>query len=182
MDTLVLTQSYQPLSRISWQDAICMVLAGRVEVIEEYDNRVIRTVSEAFPMPSIVRFLKTVRGFFKRSVKFNRKSVWLRDKGTCQYCGHKVSMSEFTYDHVTPVSQKGKTVWKNIVVCCLPCNQKKRDRTPEQAGMRLLAVPVVPTSLPAGDIFRGDWGDPNTMPASWKDYFGSLQYWNAAPA
>lgn len=177
MDTLVLSHTYMPIDRICWQDAISMVVTGRVEVIEAYEDRVIRTVSEVFQMPSVVRFVKKVAGYFKRGVKFNRKSVWLRDKGGCQYCGNKVSMSEFTYDHVIPLSQKGKTAWDNIVVCCMPCNQKKRDRTPEQAKMRLLSVPAVPKTLPTVDIFGHGWGDPSTMPASWKDYFGSIKYW-----
>jgi len=179
MDTLVLSQSYQPITRVSWQKAMTWVLTGRVEVVEEYEDRVIHTVSEVFQMPSVIRFVRKVAGFFKRGVKFNRKSVWLRDHGTCQYCGLKVSMSEFTYDHVVPQAQGGKTVWTNIVVCCMPCNQKKKDRTPEQARMTLRTQPIVPKSLPGGDIFTS-WGNPDTMPKSWMDYFGSIQYWHGA--
>lgn len=177
MDTLVLSDSYIPMRRISWQEAICDVLSGRAEVLEIYEDRLIRTVTEVFPMPSVIRFVKKVAGFFKRSVKFNRKSVWLRDKGFCQYCGTKVPMAEFTYDHVVPISQGGKTTWTNIVVCCMGCNQKKRNRTPQQAGMKLLSQPLVPKALPSTSEFNA-WGDPNSIPESWKDYLGSFRYWH----
>lgn len=178
MDTLALSHSYIPVGRISWRLAICDVLAGRAEVLESYSDRVIHTVSEVFPMPSVIRFIRKAGGLFhkKNVVKFNRKNVWLRDRGTCQYCGDKVSMSEFTYDHVMPISQGGKTKWENIVVCCLDCNQKKRDRTPSQAKMTLLAAPVVPKSV-EGSSFPVTWTD---VPESWKDYLGSFQYWNGS--
>lgn len=178
MDTLVLSDSYIPMGRIPWQVAICDVLSGRCEILEAYEGRVIRTSSEVFPMPSVIRFVNKVVGFFRRKIKFNRKSIWLRDKGACQYCATKVTMSEFTYDHVIPISQGGKTVWANIVVCCFGCNQKKRDRTPAQAGMRLLVAPTTPKHLPSDQRFN-TWGDPATMPESWRDYLGSYVYWNA---
>ncbi len=174
-DVLALSYGYTPIARISWQVAICDVLAGRAEVIETYANRTIRTVSEVFPMPSIIRFIRKVSGFLgRKQVKFNRKNVYLRDKGKCQYCGHKVPMADFTYDHVTPLSQGGKTTWENIVVACLGCNQKKSNRTPAQAHMRLITAPIKPKTLSSNEL-PFSLAD---MPESWKDYMGSLQYWH----
>ena len=117
-DTLVLSNSYLPISRVPWQRAITWVVLGRAEIVEKYDNAVVRSAYEVFPMPSVVRFLHSVVGLFRKGVKFNRKNVWLRDKGRCQYCGDKVGLSEFTFDHVIPQSQGGKTKWDNIVVSC----------------------------------------------------------------
>ena len=174
-DVLALSFGYTPIARIPWQVAICDVLSGRAEVIETYADRTIHTVTENFPMPSVIRFIRKVAGIFgKRAIKFNRKNVWLRDKGTCQYCAHKVSMAEFTYDHVTPISQGGKTVWENIVVACLHCNQKKAGRTPAQARMSLITTPVKPKSLSSNEL-PFSLAD---MPDSWKDYLGSMQYWH----
>lgn len=175
MDTLVLSFSYTPLDRIPWTRAISMVLSGRAEVVEEYEGRVIRSAREVFPMPSVIRFLGKVAGYFRRSVKFNRKNVWLRDKGTCQYCCCKVSIRTFTFDHVIPQAQGGTTCWENIVVACSKCNQKKQDRTPVQAKMHLHTAPVKPKSLPAGDLLA-HWGD--DIPETWKDYIGTIQYWH----
>lgn len=175
MDTLVLSFTYTPLARIPWHRAITLVMQGRAEVVEEYEDRQVRSARDVFPMPSVVRFLTKVAGYFRRSVKFNRKNVWVRDKGTCQYCGHKVSMRSFTFDHVVPQSHGGKTVWENIVVACGECNQKKRDRTPQQAKMFPLTDPVRPKSLPTTDLLTLWGGD---IPETWKDYLGSIQYWH----
>jgi 5-methylcytosine-specific restriction endonuclease McrA len=177
--TLVLSAQYSPLARVSWQRALTWALTGRVEILEEYEDRVVRSPSQVFAVPSVVRFLKKVVGYFRRGVKFNRKNVWLRDKSTCQYCGHKVSLTDFTFDHVLPRRMGGKTSWENIVVACYDCNQKKQDRTPQQAKMRLLHEPVQPKNLPGGDVslLVG-----SSIPDSWKDYLGSLSYWQSTLA
>ena len=176
MDVLVLNRSYMPLGRVSWQDAFSMIFSGRAEVIEECADRVVRSAAEVFNVPSIIRFLSKASTIFRRKgVKFNRRNVYLRDRGQCQYCGKNVPMSEFTFDHVLPRAQGGKTKWENIVVACIKCNHHKADRTPEQARMRLLSKPVRPKNLPGSGPTHMAW---NThMPESWKDYLGSVKYW-----
>jgi 5-methylcytosine-specific restriction endonuclease McrA len=114
---------------------------------------------------------------FRKNIKFNRRNIWLRDKGRCLYCGNKVSQSNFTFDHVIPRSKGGLTHWDNIVVSCHPCNQKKDSRTPEQAGMKLLVKPARPKVLAGTYTPIFHWED--TMPSSWKDYLGSVQYWTS---
>jgi len=176
MDTLVLDYTYRPISKVSWRKAFGWMWAGRVEVVEAYADKVIRSAQMSWPMPSIVRFLDRVAGVFRRKgVKFNRKNVYLRDKGRCQYCGNLVKFDEYTYDHVTPASKGGETLWENIVVSCLPCNQKKADRTPQQAGMKPLRSPDKPKSLPGGNPMPVQWDE--HMPESWKDWLTSVSYW-----
>jgi 5-methylcytosine-specific restriction endonuclease McrA len=175
MDTLVLSNTYVPLGRVSWFRAFNMVWNGRAEVLEVYADKCIGSFSQTFPMPSVIRFVRKVTGYFRRGIRFNRRNVWTRDKGNCQYCGRHVSQREFTFDHVVPLSQGGKTVWENIVVACVTCNQKKQGRTPKQAGMRLLSEPQKPKSLPALDLDRM-WG--TEIPETWKDYLGSYRYWH----
>ncbi len=144
--TLVLDQGYQPLRIISWQRAVTMLFEGKVEVVEEYDED-IRSVSITIKMPAVVRLLRAIRGR-KKAVKFSRINVMTRDGFRCQYCGLRLPMSKLNYDHVIPRSQGGKTVWENIVTACYPCNDRKGNRTPEQARMRLRKRPVKPKSLP----------------------------------
>ena len=176
MDTLVLNAAYQPINRVSWRDAFCLVFTGRAEVVETYADRVVRSAREVFPMPSIVRFVRRVSYVFRGGVKFNRKNLYLRDKGRCQYCGKKVSKADFTYDHVVPRKQGGRTVWKNVVIACFQCTQFKADRTPEQAGMRLLTQPVKPRSLPGTTpVIRYN----DNMPPTWRDYLAGVSYWHA---
>lgn len=181
MDTLVLAHTYLPIGRVPWQRALTWVLTGRVQVLEEYEGWEVHSAYEVFPVPSVVRFVRAVKDVYQkvfgRGVKFNRKNVWLRDRGCCQYCGIKVPLSEFTFDHVLPRKEGGGTRWENIVVACQSCNQKKRDRTPQDAKMKLLTTPVRPKSLP-GSRFPPSMHEGGNMPESWKDYIGSYLYWN----
>lgn len=177
MDTLVLNAAYQPVARVSWQKAFTLVFTGRAEVVETYADRVIRSAREIFPMPSIVRFVRMVTTYFRRGVRFNRRNVYLRDKGRCQYCGHRVPSNDFNFEHVVPKAQGGRTTWENIVVACHPCNQRKGNRTPEQAGMRLLSKPRRPKSLPGMGRAQLAWHA--GMPSTWKDYLQTVRYWHA---
>jgi 5-methylcytosine-specific restriction endonuclease McrA len=177
MDTLVLSSSYMVLGQVPWKRAIKDLLKGRAEVLATYADRFIHSFGGLFPMPSVIRFLSKTSGYFRRGVKFNRKNLWIRDQGACQYCGRKLSIKTFTLDHVTPESLGGKASWENLVVCCTPCNQHKANRRPEEAGMRLRRQPVKPKSLPSKDLFTLWGGD---IPETWKDYLGSVSYWHGS--
>lgn len=179
-NVLVLNFGYQPIAVVNWQDALTMIFNNRAEVVQYHEDRIVRSASSEWMVPSIIRFLKRASSkFFSRSVRFTRKNVWLRDGGCCQYCACAVKVSDFTYDHVLPVSKGGKTTWENIVVACVSCNQKKQDKTPEQARMRLRSKPIKPKSLPKekGVTASGlSWRE--QMPIDWRSYFVSEGYWN----
>lgn len=170
---LVLDQGYTPINRISWQKAFNLIWTNRAEVVEYYVDKFINSAKQRFKMPSIVRFTHRIKRFFYKNIKFNRKNVFFRDKGKCQYCGMKVSMDTFTYDHVIPRSQGGETKWENIVVSCFPCNQEKNSRTPRQANMALRSQPKVPKNLPEGAFKRIE----KNIPENWKDYMAFISYW-----
>ena len=174
MDTLVLSHAYVPVARVVWQRAVTLLWEGKVEVIEEYENRVVRSVTLEFKVPSVIRFLRKIRDR-KRAVKFSRENVYARDKGCCQYCSSRVPRAEATYDHVTPRSQGGQTTWENVVIACTPCNQRKGGRTPGQAGMHLRVQPVKPKSLP--DTLRLTFLFDKNAPPSWRQFFASYHYW-----
>lgn len=172
----MLYSNYMPCQTVPWQRALTWVVTGHAQVLEEYDDWEVHSAFQTFTVPSVIRLVKTVAGYFKRGVKFNRKNVWTRDKGTCQYCGTAVSQSEFTFEHVIPRKLGGQTTWENIVVACHPCNQKKKDRTPAQAGMKLLSKPVRPRALASAPVRT--LTVTRDTPACWKDYLGSFLYWN----
>ncbi len=176
METLVLDHTYSPVARVSWQRAITLLWENKVEVVEEYEDWTVRSVTIEIKVPSVIRFLKKVFGK-KRAVKFSRENVFARDAGRCQYCSTKVSRAESTYDHVVPRVQGGHTRWENIVIACTPCNQKKGGRTPEQAHMKLLSVPVKPKKLPENTV-RLTFAYQKGMPTSWANWLRSVTYWN----
>jgi 5-methylcytosine-specific restriction endonuclease McrA len=134
-----------PQKIISWERAVVLVVLGKVDVIEEYDET-IRSPSLALLAPSVVR-LKAGGRTQKQSVRFSRINVYARDGFRCQYCGAKKPMQELNYDHVVPRARGGKTDWDNIVTSCYACNDKKGGRSPEEAGMRLRKEPRKPSGL-----------------------------------
>ena len=75
----------------------------------------------------------------------NNPALFRRDSGLCLYCGESFRSLDLSRDHVTPIIQGGQDVWNNVVTACRRCNNHKAGRTPEQAGMQLLAVPFTPT-------------------------------------
>jgi len=171
MRTLVLDQAYQPHRVVSWQRAVSLIFDGKVEVVEEYDED-IRSVSITIKMPAVVRLLRSLRGV-KPPVKFSRVNVAARDDFRCQYCGVKYPLRKLTYDHVVPRSRGGRTTWENVVMACNPCNNAKANRSPEQAGMRLMRAPQRPDWLPVV-VFHVDrtW----SVPEAWANWL----YWHAA--
>jgi len=75
----------------------------------------------------------------------NNPALFQRDDHLCLYCGEHFGKGTLSRDHVRPLSQGGPDVWTNVVTACVRCNTHKAGRTPEQAGMELLAIPFKPT-------------------------------------
>lgn len=163
--TLLLTPWFVPHQVISWQTAVTLSFLGKVEVLETYEHE-IRSPSLTMRAPAVVR-LKRHPGSRRRGVKFSRTNVFIRDGFRCQYCGEQWPADELTYDHVTPRVLGGKTVWENIVAACYDCNAKKRGRTPEQAGMKLLRSPAKPKWLPPVPVEKFDG---RRIPDVWAGY------------
>ena len=66
----------------------------------------------------------------KRPTETQRKEVFARAEGFCEYClsPEKYSNSTFELEHILPVSQNGKTVLSNLALSCPGCNKNKSHR------------------------------------------------------
>ena len=133
---LVLNASYEPLQRVSLHHAIKM-LVREVAVIEEEDDGWFGP----FRVPKVLRLVRYVKSRWKhrRTHLCTKSAIKARDK-MCAYCGGHAE----TVDHIVPRSRGGLLTWENAVAACLRCNHRKADRTPAEAGMRLLVIPVQP--------------------------------------
>lgn len=140
--TAVLNADYQFINFVHWTRAMSLLHKARVEVVK-YSDVIIRTCNEEFQVPAVIRLMKLVRLVYKREVPFSKRSVFVRDKYRCQYCGEKCSHP--TIDHIIPQSMAGKSTWENCVACCKKCNTKKGCKTMKEAHMFLLKRPVQPT-------------------------------------
>lgn len=75
----------------------------------------------------------------------SNRALFRRDENLCLYCGEQFRDRELSRDHVHPIAQGGVDTWANVVTACKRCNNHKGSRTPEEAGMQLLAIPFTPT-------------------------------------
>lgn len=169
--TLLLNASFEPLKIISWQRAIALWFEEKVEILESYVDFTLKSQSITMQCPAVVRLVTFVK-CHRNKVKFSRANVFGRDKHKCQYCGSAPGTEELTYDHVLPRSKGGRTEWTNIATCCIDCNKKKADRTPEQAKMKLLSTPRKPDLRPESVIRM-------TLPVTPDEWLNYL-YWNSS--
>jgi 5-methylcytosine-specific restriction endonuclease McrA len=124
---------------------------NKIEILDFYGNDFIQcSHDKKLPVPCIAKTSKYFRFNHQKAV-FSRKNIFLRDNFTCQYCGIKYSPQELTYDHIVPKSvfrrsntPLSATTWTNITTACLKCNRKKGNRTPKEANMTLLSLPIQP--------------------------------------
>lgn len=167
--------SYYPLSTVPWTKVMFWVYKSLerirnnerpiITVLSEYDE-LVRTPSGNFRLPSVVAHNIMVPT--RKTVPFNKKNVFLRDNFTCQYSGKVHSYHELTFDHVIPRSKGGKTSWDNIVTCSNEINRLKADKTPKEAGLKLIKKPVKPSIYELRDTSKQLI--PHNIPEEWKQF------------
>lgn len=144
---LVLNAGYEPMTRVSVKKAIKMLLRGVAEIEDVIEGEMFGP----FQTPASVRLTRYVQMKWMRGdvvPRINKKRLLARDHNTCAYCGKRATEAE----HVLPKSRGGKLTWKNAVAACERCNRRKDDKTPEEAGMRLLWQPWEPTWAELGMV------------------------------
>ena len=136
---LVLNASYEPINICAARRALILLQKG-VASAEEESRDFVHSTSRAVPVPSVIRLLE-YRRIPHQTRALSRKNILIRDRNTCQYCERILPSAELTLDHVTPRSRGGDSNWENLVACCHRCNNRKGDRLPDEAGMRLARAP-----------------------------------------
>jgi hypothetical protein len=141
----------QPVAWIRWQSAVTLYARERVcwEAGEErfriLGGVCARTgLRSSFEIGSIIAVQDRTRKYASGTPLLTNRTLFQRDRNLCLYCGHQFHTSQLTRDHVVPASRGGESVWENCVTACERCNHRKADRTPEEANMKLLAVPYTP--------------------------------------
>lgn len=136
---IVLNTDNTALHTVSVQHAVRM-LVRQVAIVEEaHEDRRIGP----YPWPLVLRLVRYVKTAFlyARNPVWGKRGVLRRDRHTCAYCGAPAD----TVDHLLPQSRGGNNTWLNTVAACTPCNHRKANRTPAEAGMALRWKPSVPT-------------------------------------
>jgi 5-methylcytosine-specific restriction endonuclease McrA len=166
MDTLLLNKdgapiSVLPLSAVGWQEAIKYLWLDRVNVLEWYDDWVVRSTSWETRVPAVMMVKDYVKA--KKYPRFSKYNVTLRDRFECQYCETDLTLATTTMDHVYPICRGGKTTWENIVAACPTCNSNKGSKL-----IKPIREPYRPTYYELAEIRKKLPFD--IKHPSWKDY------------
>ncbi len=136
---LVLNASYEPLSVVNERRGIVLILNRKARLVVGKDE-IWSSETRVVEVPSVVRLTRYVKVPYRRTAPVTRRAVFGRDGHRCQYCGGPAE----SLDHVMPRSRGGDHSWENVVACCRPCNIRKGDRLPTEAGFRLTSSPGPP--------------------------------------
>ena len=141
--------SAQALRPVAWDEWITLP-------VREGDCAV-RTARGTIRVPTVivaVNFAKVP----KKRPKLSAKNIRERDGNRCQYTGRLLHPTEGNLDHVVPRSRGGADTWENLVWAARDVNQRKADRLPHEAGLKLLSVPRAPKEMPVSAMIRNAHG------------------------
>lgn len=134
---------------VTWDEWITLPIREQDEAIH--------TVRGAIRVPTVivaVNFAKVP----KKRPKLSARAIRERDGNRCQYTGRLLHPDEGSLDHVVPRSRGGRDSWENLVWSAKDVNQRKADRLPQEAGLRLLTVPRAPQEKPVSALLRNAHG------------------------
>jgi 5-methylcytosine-specific restriction endonuclease McrA len=174
---LVLNRNWQAINIRTPQDAFCQMATNAATALEiEGESHIrpvawdewitlpvregdyaVRTARGAIRVPTVivaVNFAKVP----KKRPKLSAKNIRERDGNRCQYTGVLLRPDEGNLDHVVPRSRGGADTWENLVWSAREVNQRKADRLPHEAGLKLLSVPRAPKELPVSAMIRNAHG------------------------
>ena len=140
---IVLNASYEFMHVTrTWFDSFKLIMKGKARPLAEYEAS-IRGESCSWRVPAVVVLTEQKRTprklhYFNAATKRN---VLIRDGFACAYCLRRLTMHSVTKDHILPTSRGGKDTLANVVACCIECNSRKANKTPEEAGMALQRPP-----------------------------------------
>lgn len=158
---LVLNASYEPLSVVSARRATVLVLGGKADQVTP-SGQLMHSEHIVIEVPSVIRLRQFVKVPFRRRAALNRRAVFSRDGGACQYCGGAAE----SIDHVIPRAKGGQHTWENVVAACRPCNVTKRDRLLHETSMTLRSTPRAPRGFGWIAVHVG------TVPDDWREFLG----------
>lgn len=138
---LLLNSSHEELGTLDMKQSARLLALGKAVVHVADDSG--RMLGQ-WAYPKVLRLIYFVKVNYRKLYSvpdISKHQVLVRDSHKCAYCNGPAR----TIDHVFPKSRGGKNIWLNTVAACFPCNNKKDNRTPEEAGMKLLWQPSAPT-------------------------------------
>lgn len=143
----------QPIDWLNWEEAVCIYARDLVvwtlgDTVRRVHGGMCRLTGQRslVELPSIIACGGEQLARPRSNYPLNNPTLFARDGHICMYCAREFASIELTRDHIQPVSRAGADRWENVVAACRRCNQHKANRTPEEAGMELVALPFKPNN------------------------------------
>jgi len=148
---LELDRTGQTVGWISWQNAVSLYARGAISwTLGDHTFRIhggynrLTGKHSQMDIHSIIATSGIAKNKFAYTPPLSNQALFRRDQYICMYCLGKFHPVQLTRDHVIPLGQGGSDHWNNVVTACRCCNQKKGCQTPQQASMKLYAIPYAP--------------------------------------
>ena len=158
--TLILNSTYQPLSVVSYNRAISLLINKKINSINDSEI-IFKSENERIALPNVALLNYFVNAPYSRRVALNKENIFIRDFYTCQYCGDQAE----SVDHIIPKSKGGEHIWDNVVACCKKCNLIKADKDLTDTRLKLKRNPQQPVGAFWIKTIVGSNPDP-----SWEEY------------
>ena len=190
---LILNRNMYAIQVAPWERALTLLYLDHASVVDEEYNvhdfkdwielsksmrespaGFIHTPTLKVAIPEVIA-LKIFDRVPRQRVPFTRRNIYHHYGYRCCYCGQRLPSTDLNLDHVVPRSRGGGTDWGNIVTSCIPCNLRKGNRLPQEAGMRLV-IPLSRPKLRAGVALLAR--SPIPMRRSWQKYIDNV-YWDS---
>jgi 5-methylcytosine-specific restriction endonuclease McrA len=178
---LVLNIDFSPYDVWNWQKVMVKLLTtNSIAPLYNDDGSIIKHdmlirdgQGNRYDLPAVI-ILREYVGNHNHLAPYTKSNIYARDLGICQYCGIETNPNNRSVDHVIPRANYNPrrysfalSSFANVVTCCRPCNLKKRNRTPQQADMKLIRKPK---SITRAQAYKNKLVMLSNIPESWHDY------------
>jgi len=182
MPVLVLNKIWIPIRVASVKRCLKLIFSNKASLVDpsDYsvyrwekwlsldttgDDHVIFTTRDSIKVPEVIVLLNYDK-IYTKDLRLTKKNIYIRDKYKCQYTGKQLNFDETNIDHIIPRSRGGMNTWENMVVCTKEINSLKGDKTPEEAGLKLITQPIKPSANGPHNLI-----DPKfKIPESWSRF------------
>lgn len=192
-DVLVLNRNFYAIHITNWRRALSLLYLDHARVVDEeyrtynfsdwkelsnlikgHPAGYVHTPTFKIAIPDVIA-LRAYDQVPAAEIKFTRRNIYEHYGYHCCYCGKKFQTKDLNLEHIVPSSRGGQSTWKNVVTSCIPCNIKKGDSLPHEAGMKLLIEPSRPRWKGAQSLVLPSF---IKFKASWQKFIDNV-YWDS---
>lgn len=89
-----------------------------------------------------------------------KRMVYMNSHGRCAICGKRITLDDFTIDHIIPKGKQGADSLDNLQATCEECNRMKANMMPEDfynKAIHVTAHRAERDELIAAELYKATW-------------------------